>query len=99
MADERPVIDLNRAMVNMFGPFSERSSGGTLEVVVTLRKPDEFEAIVRENEALRIQNAELRRLHDSMHEAMSENLGLRVRLKAACKALQAAGLPYKPYEP
>ena len=35
MPDDKPVIDLNRAMVNMFGSSSERPSVGTLELVVT----------------------------------------------------------------
>ena len=98
MSDNRPVIDLNTALVNMFGPSSERPSAGTLELVVTLRKPDEFEALLLENKDLRRENDELRRANETMHDAISENLGLRSRLRGACKALEVAGVSSVPYK-
>ena len=77
------------------GTSVERSSVNSVELVVTLRKPDEIEALASQIVSLKAENASLRAQlleRDSTH---MELIGAYERLKQARKILKKHGLPYE----
>ncbi len=63
-----------------------------IEFSVVLRRPEEIEVILKENEALKAENEALRARLENTSCLMTENLGLRSRLKSARKVLNSHGI-------
>lgn len=71
----------------------ERSSLDAIELVVTLRKPEEYENLIRENTALSAENQALKEHLKQNDINRSELIGLYSRIKHAKKILKDNGLP------
>ena len=76
------------------GTSVERSSVNSVELVVTLRKPDEIEALASQIASLNAENAALRAQLLERDSNRMELLGAYERLKRARKILKKNGLQY-----
>lgn len=74
------------------GTRTERADLDAIELIVTLRKPDEVEELVRQNAALRAENLALMAKLKEHKSSASELIGLYSRLKKAKKILKDNGL-------
>lgn len=75
------------------GSREERAALDAIELIVTLRKPDEVEELVRQNAALRAENIALMAKLKEHKSSAAELIGLYSRLKKAKKILKDNGLP------
>ena len=74
------------------GTREQRSDLDAIELIVTLRKPDEVEELIRQNAALRAENKALAAKLSLHKSEAAELIGLYSRLKMAKKILKENGL-------
>ncbi len=86
-------MSLDEFILALQGTREERAEMDAIELIVTLRKPDEVEELIRQNAALRAENQALTALLKEHNSSASELIGLYSRLKKAKKILKDNGLP------
>lgn len=72
--------------------LSALHSASNIEFSVVLRRPEEIELLLKENEALKAQIKALELRVNNTSGLMAENIGLRNRLKTAKKMLHSHGI-------
>lgn len=72
--------------------ISALHSASNIEFSVVLRRPEEMELLIKENEALKAQIKVLETRVNNTSGLMAENIGLRSRLKTAKKLLHSHGI-------
>ena len=87
-------MSIDEFILALQGTREQRAALDAIELIVTLRKPDEVEELLRQNAALRAENASMK-AEIAEHASLSaELLGLYSRLKRAKKILKENGLPF-----
>lgn len=86
-------MSLNDLILALQGTREQRSDLDAIELIVTLRKPDEVEELVRQNASLKAENEALKTELKHRKNDSAELIGLYSRIKRARKLLKENGLP------
>jgi UDP-N-acetylmuramyl tripeptide synthase len=81
-------------LVSLFGSQADREAAGKPELIVTVRRPDEFEILMKENERLTVENQRLRDMLASAHDDKQENIVLHTQINIIKKWMRQKKIAY-----